>query len=185
MARPLRNGSRSAHRRPNVETISRRGNAPINLIRTLDARLELSSAAGERLLVALQDGVHDFVLSSRDGSMSAKLRLSLPPTSISEHRIGGSTVFIDWSAATVALGQSRASLSRTELRLLAALLEGEGQPMSRADLIRRVWPADELELADRENALGVYICSLRKRLSMIGAGSALATVRYVGYLIAT
>jgi DNA-binding response OmpR family regulator len=76
-------------------------------------------------------------------------------------------------------------LSRTELRLLAALLEGEGQVMSRADLIRRVWPGDELELADRENALGVYVCSLRKRLSMIGVGSALVTVRYVGYLIST
>ena len=35
--------------------------------------------------------------------------------------------------------------------------------------------------SERENALAVYVCTLRKRLAAIGLGQALQTVRGVGY----
>jgi DNA-binding response OmpR family regulator len=44
-----------------------------------------------------------------------------------------------------------------------------------------LWPGSAMAAPDRLNALTVYVCSLRKRLLAIGAGSALVTVRGVGY----
>jgi DNA-binding winged helix-turn-helix (wHTH) protein len=67
------------------------------------------------------------------------------------------------------------------LRLLAALFDGAGKPVSRKELIARVWPSDDMPATERENALAVYVCSLRKRLAAIGAASALVTVRGHGY----
>jgi len=51
----------------------------------------------------------------------------------------------------------------------------------RATLISRAWPKRKPVAAERENALGVYIHSLRKRLAAIGLANALQTVRTVGY----
>ena len=49
------------------------------------------------------------------------------------------------------------------------------------ELDARAWPKRKLPAAERENALGVYIHSLRKRLAAIGLRNALQTVRRVGY----
>lgn len=115
--------------------------------------------------------------------MSARVELTIVSTAAAETecRLGSTRVLIDWSRSTVSNGTRCVSLSRTELRLFAALLGGEGRAMSRASLIGRVWPDDVLPDADRENALAVYMCSLRKRLTSVGAGDALQTVRGVGY----
>jgi DNA-binding response OmpR family regulator len=150
---------------------------------TLEARIDASPAASARILRALHGGCGTFVLSAVDGQMSARVQLTVTNAAAAEteYKLGSTRVTIDWSRATVAHGARRVSLSRTELRLFAALLGGEGRPMPRAALISRVWPDDSLPDADRENALAVYICSLRKRLTAIGAGDALQTVRGVGY----
>lgn len=151
---------------------------------TLEARIDASAAAGARILRALHDGCGTFVLTAVDGHMSARVQLTVVNTAAaeSEYKLGSARVTVDWSRSTVAHGARRVSLSRTELRLLAALLGGEGHPIPRAALISRVWPEDEkVPDVDRENALAVYMCSLRKRLQTIGAGGALQTVRGVGY----
>lgn len=151
---------------------------------TVEARLETSTSTGERLLAALNQGMREFVLTSRDGKLSAGVRLAVADASITPHTVNGYKLQIDWSQATVARGRDRVTLSQTELRLLAALIEGSGHPISRTDLIRRVWPEDDEDMIEeRENALAVYVCSLRKRLKSIGVGSALHTVRGVGYQI--
>jgi two-component system, OmpR family, response regulator len=166
-----------------VGTLSRtepRRHAPS---RVLEASLETSQLTGERLMKALQRGAGDFVLSSSDGQLTARVRLTLQDTGTTVHELGGRALVVDWSRATVALEKDQVSLSRTELRLLAALIEGAGRAVTRSQLIARVWPDDRLALPDRENALAVYVWSLRKRLAAIGAASALVTVRGAGYRI--
>ena len=150
---------------------------------TLEARIDATAAGSARILKALHGGCGTFVLSAVDGQMSARIQLTVVNAAAaeSEIRIGSARVAVDWSRSTVANGNRRVTLSRTELRLFAALLGGEGKPLSRSVLIGRVWPDDGLTDADRENALAVYMCSLRKRLTSIGAGDALHTVRGVGY----
>jgi DNA-binding response OmpR family regulator len=150
---------------------------------TLEARIDASAAASARILRALHGGCGTFVLTAVDGHMSARVALTIVNAAAAEteYKLGSARVTVDWSRSTVAHGARRVSLSRTELRLLAALLGGEGRAMTRVSLIGLVWPDDALPDADRENALAVYMCSLRKRLTSIGAGDALQTVRGVGY----
>lgn len=147
----------------------------------LDVRLEVSAGVGTKLRAALRQSSGDYVLSSRDGSLSARVRVTLRDVQPTEHDIDEGTLVVDWSRATAELGGAQVHLSRTELRLLAALLDGGGAPVSREKLITSVWPNDALDAAERENALAVYVCSLRKRLSAIGAASSLETVRRKGY----
>jgi DNA-binding response OmpR family regulator len=149
----------------------------------IEVRLETSASSSHRLAAAIEKGTRDFVLTSRDGSLSTVVRLSLTAATITEHAMAGHHVSVDWGHSTVQCRLDRVSLSRTELRLLAALLEGTGRPISRADLISQVWPDDSDAGVDRENALAVYVCTLRKRLAAIGVASALQTVRGHGYQI--
>jgi DNA-binding response OmpR family regulator len=145
---------------------------------TLEARIDASAAASARILKALHGGCGTFVLTAVDGQMSARVALTIVNTAAAEtdYKLGSARVTVDWSRSTVAHGARRVSLSRTEL-----LVGGEGRAMTRVSLIGLVWPDDALPDADRENALAVYMCSLRKRLTSIGAGDALQTVRGVGY----
>lgn len=150
---------------------------------TVEARVEASPAGIARLLKSLHRGCGTFVLTAVDGQMSARVQLTVVNGALAEteYKLGLARITVDWSRSTVANGGRRVSLSRTELRLFAALLGGEGKPLSRAALIGRVWQDDGLPDADRENALAVYMCSLRKRLVVVGAGDGIQTVRGVGY----
>ena len=146
-----------------------------------EARILATEAASGRILRALNGGNGQFILSSVDGSMSARIHLSVSDAVTSEHAVGNARLTVNRERGTVAHGDRRVILSRTELRLLGALLAAKGSALSRHDLIASVWPSDELEPSERENALAVYVCSLRKRLTSIGAGDALVTVRRIGY----
>lgn len=79
---------------------------------------------------------------------------------------------VDWSEGAVATSTGRTLLSKTELRLLGALLADRREPMTAEELSRRVWP-DAPTDARGCAALPIYVCSLRRRLASIGAGSAL------------
>lgn len=147
----------------------------------LDARILATEAASSRILRALNGGTGQFILTSVDGSMSARIHLTVSDSVTTEHVVGKANLVVNWGRGTVGNGDCRVVLSRTELRLFGALLAAKGGTLSRHDLIASVWPSDELNPSERENALAVYVCSLRKRLTMIGAGDALVTVRRVGY----
>ncbi len=154
---------------------------PRGATQTLGVRIETSAAMASRILQLLRQGVGDFVLASNDGRFRARIRLTPEETATTEHFIGNQRILIDWSRGTVEDATRRTPLSRTELRLLAALLDGAGKVHSRRTLIERVWPGDARREVDRENALAVYICALRKRLATVGAGAALQTGRGAGY----
>lgn len=149
--------------------------------RTLLARIGATTSASDRLLRLLQEGVEDFVIAAADGRGTVRVRLSLDSLEYETQTVGTGKVVVDWSRGTVTNVGSRVTLSRTELRLLSGLLEGHGTTVPRATLISRAWPKRKLPAAECENALGVYIHSLRKRLAAIGLRNALQTVRRVGY----
>lgn len=67
-------------------------------------------------------------------------------------------------------------LSKTEQKLLRLLVENQGQVMSRADLVDRIW-TDGAEYVD-ENALSVTIKRLRDKL---GVQKQIQTVYGIGY----
>jgi DNA-binding response OmpR family regulator len=88
---------------------------------------------------------------------------------------------IDWSRATISSARTCVSLSRVELRLLSVLIAGNGGPVTREYLINEIWPPNGVSSVGREQRLRVYIHGLRKRLSAIGFGQSLTTIRRVGY----
>jgi OmpR family two-component system response regulator YxdJ len=147
-------------------------------------QLATTMRSGQRLLDTLQNGDQEFIVTSLDGSLSTRVRLSIDGMHADEEPVGAAQVAVDWSRSTISNGPSRVALSRTELLLLGALLAEAEAPISRAALIRNVWPADSLPISDRANALAVYVFSLRKRLATIGLEGALQTVRGVGYRLA-
>lgn len=152
---------------------------------TLEARIIATEAACGRIINALRNGDREFVLMSGDGRMAARVELTLVDAGVTGHRFGSVRVAVNWSEGTISSAGRSASLSRTELRLLAALLSGDGRPISRGKLIESVWPRDRVAKSVRANALAVYVCSLRKRLTAIGAANAVITVRGLGYRVAT
>ena len=152
--------------------------------RTVGARLAMSAPATTRLVQAIATGVDEFVLTSADGRISVRARLSIDSVDFAEQCLPGSNVVVDWTRATVSNDGSCVRLSRTELRLLSGLLENNGQAVRRETLIERAWPRRRLGGSEIENVLAVYICTLRKRLAAIGLANALQTIRGVGYRIA-
>jgi DNA-binding response OmpR family regulator len=151
--------------------------------RSLEVMLEGSQPAVDRLLNAARIGTDEFVLTSRDGRTSVQVRLTVTNVPATFHRLNQGTVSVDWSRSTISRDSDQVSLSRTELRLLAALIDANGKVVSRDQLIARVWPNDGLPPVERANALSVYVWALRKRLAAIGAQDALETVRGVGYRV--
>lgn len=152
--------------------------------RSIPVRLTLSTRAAERLARSVASGHQRYVLVLADGSLSLGVHLSIDAAHLEDQRTANGKFGIDWARATVSNGRSCTTLSRTELRLLGGLLDGNGAPVSRADLIARAWPRDRMPVAERNNALAVYVCTLRKRLKGIGVTNALETVRGVGYRLA-
>ena len=176
------NSARASHDVQSLSSFSPRLVASSN-DRRLTATLMMSESASQRLLSVLASGTSDFRLSAADGSLMLRLQLAVSAASAAEEHVKD-RLFIDWSRSTVSNESSRVRLSRTELRLLEALLRANGSTVTRLQLIERVWAGSQLRRSERENALSVYICTLRKRLTAIGLGGALHTVRRMGYRLA-
>lgn len=150
---------------------------------SITAKVVLSLSAAERLVRAVTSGVDRYILVTADGNLSLHVRLAIDSVQADEQRVANGRLIVDWSCATICSGRNRVAISRTELRLLGGLLEGGGRAVPRAQLIARAWPRDAISSTERDNALAVYVCTLRKRLAAIGFGHALQTVRGVGYRI--
>jgi DNA-binding response OmpR family regulator len=152
--------------------------------RIVGARLAMSAPATARLVQVIATGVDEFVITSADGRLSVRARLTIDSVDFAEQCLPGSNVVVDWPRATISNEGICVRLARTELRLLSALLENNGQAVRRETLIERAWPRRKLRAGESENALAVYVCALRKRLAAIGLANALQTIRGVGYRIA-
>jgi DNA-binding response OmpR family regulator len=159
---------------------SRRGRT--EQLRTVTAQLSLTTAALGRLL-SVSGSQSEFVLASADGSTSVHVDVAVSSVPDAELVIGQRGVVLDWSRGTLTLGQNRVSMSRMEVRFLAALMECAPNAASRAHLVSRLWPTDASREADRDKALSVWIFALRRQLETIGIANGILTVRGVGYLL--
>ncbi len=70
-------------------------------------------------------------------------------------------------------------LSPTETKILSALLERQGQIVSKDELLEKLWENEEFI---DQNTLNVNMTRLRKKVSEVGF-ERIHTVRGVGYLI--
>ena len=70
------------------------------------------------------------------------------------------------------------SLTPTEYRVLAALVERRGVIVRRGDLVGAAWPADAMV---SDNSLDQYIARLRAKLDRVTGGASIVTTRGVGY----
>lgn len=84
---------------------------------------------------------------------------------------------IDTEQHTVFRGEKQLILTRREYDLLATLLSSS-QPLSREQLLDRVW---KYEAATETNVVDVYIRYLRGKIDLKGQPSYIQTVRGVGY----
>lgn len=149
---------------------------------TLLAELRMSVGASQRLKRSLSDGTGQFILVSVDGEVS--LRVGVTITAEDDRPcVAPAGLTVDWANGTISAGAKPVPLSRTELRILGALMERTGRPVLRSELIARAWPGEGRRTSDRDGALAVYVHSLRKRLASIGAACALRTVRGAGYCL--
>ncbi len=148
--------------------------------------LMLSSRNGDQdAIAALQAGADDYlikpmsmqVLCARVSVLSRRLFRSLPPTYL---RFG--PVQIDLVQRRVMVADQEVELTPQEFSLLFVLVQGNGTPLSRADLLQRAWP----DAIDNPRTVDTHILSLRKKLESDPRHPTLIrTVRNVGYCFDT
>jgi DNA-binding response OmpR family regulator len=143
----------------------------------------MSRAAASRLQAFMAHGQNRFVVSSSDGALSVRIAMVVARSSATEEivpHLGNAA--IDWDRGIIAKDGRATPISRTELRLLACLVEHAGATVPHDVLISSAWCASTPDDA-AYNALAVYVCYLRRSLKSIGLGQALRTVRGVGYAL--
>lgn len=91
-------------------------------------------------------------------------------------RAGG--IEVDLERHRVKAGEAVVDLSPTEFRLLRFLMERKGKVFSRDQILDAVWKGEAFV---ESRTVDVHIRRLRAELEKAGAGSAVETVRGVGY----
>jgi two-component system, OmpR family, response regulator len=89
-------------------------------------------------------------------------------------------VLLDPAGHAITVGEASATLTPTEFRLLAALAARPGAVLRRNELVAAAWPDGAIV---HDNTLDAYIARIRRKLRDVGAGSAVETVRGVGYAL--
>lgn len=87
----------------------------------------------------------------------------------------------DVKAHRVKRGDYQAELTQREFALLKVLVENAGTPLSRSELLDKVWGVD---YDGQPNIVDVYIRYLRGKIDQPAHQSLIHTVRGVGYVIA-
>lgn len=81
---------------------------------------------------------------------------------------------------TLSKGSLDIKLTLTEFNLFEYLVSSNGMPISKEQIIDRIWGIDE---DVSENQVEVYISYLRKKLKLLDSNLKIKTQRQVGYLI--
>lgn len=104
-------------------------------------------------------------------------RISSKPTEVDS--VIGDIVY-DRPTLTITKGQTNLKLTLTEFNLFEYLVTSVGMPISKEQIIDRIWGLDE-EVSD--NQVEVYISYLRKKLKILQSNVGIKTQRQVGYYI--
>jgi DNA-binding response OmpR family regulator len=124
-----------------------------------------SSAGAEDRVLALESGADDFLLkpiSAREfaARIKAAFRCYVPVHSVEEQSLG--VLRLRRSEMEVMVGDESKKLTRTELNLLAFLMDHQGQVLTREVLLENLWlPSSEIESS---RIVDVYVCRLREKI---------------------
>jgi DNA-binding response OmpR family regulator len=78
------------------------------------------------------------------------------------------------------VGRDLVALSPMEFAVLECLLRHAGKVVTREDLLAEVWAPDATCASNRAD---VYMHYLRRKLSAVGLGDAIRTMRGAGYVL--
>ena len=118
-------------RRTDRLTLTRRPSLPIRIV--------TDPASVRRLVRLVASGRRNFILVAPAGRPRIHIRVYMEGPQLERPEVHPGAV-VDWSRLTVERGLNRVEVTRTELRLLNALLDRDGAPATCDYLARRVWP---------------------------------------------
>jgi len=144
----------------------------------LPVRISTSPRGRVRLLDVVAAGQNAFIIAAANGAASVRVRI----VSAESLEIEYGTLLVDWGRGTVSSPTGRVTLLPTELRLLGALLEREGEAVANDHLLKCAFAGAGAETW-RLTVLRTYVHSLRRRLAAIGAASRLRAMPRVGYVL--
>lgn len=158
------------------EKIRESSKTPIIFLSGADSR--------ENIVTAINLGGDDFIPKPFDLSvLTAKIQAVLRRT----YSFPGGADRLERAGAVLDLGDAcltyegkRLELTKNELKIVRVLLENAGHPVSRRELMQRLW---ESESFIDGNTLTVSMTRLRKKLSELGLTDFIVTQKGLGYLI--
>jgi len=135
----------------------------------------------------LRDGADDYVVkpfSAREllARVEAVLRRASIQDPTSTLRVKGRTIDLDRREVTFSDGRQK-SLTEREASILKHLVLNDGLPLSREDLLRRIWRLDPQGI--RTRTVDMHVARLREKLEDDPTSpEIIVTVRQKGYMLA-
>ncbi|WP_461215420.1 response regulator transcription factor [Lacticaseibacillus sp. GG6-2] len=134
-------------------------------------------------VAGLDNGADDYITKPFDiEELLARVRVCIRRRKQTQHAtytVGDLT--LDTKARTVRRGQVVAALTPREYDLLLVLMQHAAEPLSRDELLDKVWGKD---FEGQINIVDVYIRYLRNKLDLPDTKPLIHTVRGVGYVLA-
>jgi DNA-binding response OmpR family regulator len=130
-------------------------------------------------VAGLDRGADDYLVKAFSFvELAARLRALERRRQGRETRLRVGALELDLLQRHAAVAGTRLELTPTEFALLAALIQGGGEPVTRAQLLREVWGYD---FDPGTNVVDVHVNRVRRKLEDRGVGDLLRTVRGRGY----
>jgi DNA-binding response OmpR family regulator len=139
--------------------------------------------APDARLAALDAGAADVLSSPFDAEeLRIRVRRAVGHAPAFERALHGPCgIELDQGARTVQVGGEPLHLAKLQYEILLQLLVHRGQVVRTSSLAKAVWG---VESASDYNFVQARVSKLRGRLGGLGAGSAIQTIRGIGYLVA-
>ncbi len=144
------------------------------------------SSAGDNMniVMAVNMGGDDFLTKPFDLEVLAAKVLAMlrrtyafrGQTTVMEYQ----GVILDLTEAALKLGDKKLELTKNEFRILQLLFENLGSPVSREQIMKRLWDNDCFV---DDNTLTVNIARIRKKLEEAGNTDLIQTRKGLGYMI--
>lgn len=143
-----------------------------------------STADNMNIVMAMNMGADDFIAKPFDlnvltAKVQALIRRSYDfggQTNLMEHK----GAILDYSACTITFNNEHVELTKNENKILQILFEHKGKPVSRDNIMTRLWESDSYI---DDNTLTVNVTRLRKKLESIGLIDFILTKKGLGYFI--
>lgn len=144
------------------------------------------SSAGDNMniVMAINMGGDDFltkpfdleVLAAKVQAMLRRTYAFRGQTTIMEYQ----GVILDVTEAALKLGEQILELTKNEFKIMQLLFENLGRPVSREEIMKRLWDNDCFV---DDNTLSVNIARIRKKLEEAGNSDLIQTRKGLGYMI--